>query len=336
MDILQIDEIFLMILKNLDIDDICSLLLINKFANNKISKFYENNDVIFNDMPLFRTCNNISIYLKHYKSFISGTNFPDEPLWLFNYKEDEQFVEIENKYIKSENNRFDRPKFFNYFTSYKYQKFEKAFNHWKRLNDKQKYIVWCAITNIHPEIKLDKSLASGDIAILLSEIYWHYPQSFIRYYLEIYCIDNCDLINAKCIAKNEIESELEYYRGTHFLRGYKDASDKKLYLDEYFDTSKYGKWSNYKHQLLDTISNGQLNNIMTFQNLMISSDILSKEIILLENIIEEIKEFTITKTNNLKTNNINYLDHMGINYPNDNTVNINYNLSKDINACIQQ
>jgi hypothetical protein len=80
MNILQINEIYLTILKYLDIDSIWSLLNINIFSNNKITKYYENNDIIFYDMPLFRSCNNISKYLTHYKSYISGTNFPDEPL----------------------------------------------------------------------------------------------------------------------------------------------------------------------------------------------------------------------------------------------------------------
>lgn len=120
MDILQIDEIFLTILKYLDIEDIWSLLNINTFSNNKITKYYENKDIVFNDMPLFRSCNNISKYLVHYKSFNLGENFPDEPLWLFNNKNNGQFIETENGYIKLENVKFLRPKFFNYFTTYEF------------------------------------------------------------------------------------------------------------------------------------------------------------------------------------------------------------------------
>ena len=335
MDILQIDEIFLTILKYLDIDSIWSLLLINK--HNKITEYYKNNDIVFNDMPLFRPCNNISKYLTHYKSYCSGTNFPDKPLWLFNNKNDCQYNEIDNKYIKSENIRFERPKFFNYFTSYKFIKFDKAFIHWKRLNNQQKYLIWCAIKNFHPEIKLTKSLISEDIATLLDEIYWHYDNNFVRHYLEIYCIDNCDLINSKCIASNEVNSELEHYRGNHFLFGYNIVYDKKTYVSNYFDVCGFkenkGHRENHFRFVLSTFKNtGKIFNIRFFSNLKISSDILETKISLLNKILDEIHEFDITQTHRLKTTNINYLDHMSINYP---TIGSG-DLANDINKCIQQ
>ena len=321
MDILQIDEIFLTILKYLDIDSIWSLLLINTFSDNKITKYYENNDIIFDNMPLFRACNDISKYLKHYISFDTGTKFPDEPLWLFNNKNNGQFIENGGKYVKSENIRFERPKFFNYFTSYEFLKFEKAFVHWKRLNDKQKYLIWCSIKGFHPEIKLEKSLICEDMAALLSEISWYYQYSFVRYYLEIYCIDNCDLINAKCIALNEIMSELEHYRGNHFLYGYHLVYDKKIYASNYFNSCGFkdneGHRENYFRLVLqNVIKNEDISDIRSFVNLNVTSDILEMKISILNQIIDEIYDFDIIKTSNLKTNNINYLDHMSINYPN--------------------
>ena len=63
----------------------------------------------------------------------------------------------------------------------------------------------------------------------------------------------------------------------------------------------------------------------------------------LRNTIKEIKDLEITKNNNLKTSNINYLEHMAFNY-NDN-VNQYNNVTKTINDnidiitqqnCIQQ
>lgn len=319
MNILQIDEILLKVLKFLDIDSIWSFLLINNPINNKISKYYENNDIIFNDIPLFRPCNNISKYLTHYKSFVSGENFPEEPLWLFNCIDDPKYIEDDGKYIKLENGRFDKPKFFTYFTSYQFLPFKGRLHHWKILNKEQKYLAWCAIKNFHPEILLTKTLISHDLAVLLSELYWYYQKSFVRFYLEIYCIDNCDLINSKCIAKGEIEAELERYRGHHFLRGFKITENKSTYWEYYFKlynfpTTGYRRENNFRFQLLNVISYDKAANIRSFENLNVDSDLLLKEIDILINLLEEIDEFTITKTSNLKTNNINYLDHMSINY----------------------
>jgi hypothetical protein len=170
-------------------------------------------------MPLFRSCNDISLYLKHHKSFIYGKDFPDEPLWLFDSIDDPKYISSNYKYIKLENGRFDKPKFFTYSTTYKFIPFKGALFRWKKLNDNQKYLVWCAITGTHPEIPLNKHIGiySGDLAVLLSELYWHYQKNFVRYYLEIYCIDTCDLINSKCIAYSEIKVELKRYREHHFL-----------------------------------------------------------------------------------------------------------------------
>jgi hypothetical protein len=334
MDILQINEIYLTILKYLDIDSIWSLLNINIFSNNKITEYYENNDIIFYDMPLFRSCNNISKYLTHYKSFNSGTNFPDEPLWLFNNKNNGYFTEIDNKYIKSENIRFERPKFFNYFTPYVFLKFEKAFIHWKRLNNQQKYLIWCAIKGFHPELLLNKTLISEDMATLLSEIYWHYTNNFVRQYLEIYCIDTCDLINSKCIASTEIKSELEHYRGSHFLFGYNIVHDKQAYYTNYFNLCGFKeneghREGHFRFALLHIIKNGHPNIIKSFVNLKVTSDILEEKISVLNKMIDEIDDFEITHTYNLKTTNINYLDHMSINYPNSNYKSKNLPINLD-------
>jgi len=320
MDIFQLDEIFLTILGYLDIDSISSLLLINKFSNNKICKYYENNDIIFNDMPLFRPCNNISKYLTHYRSFIFGKNFPDEPLWLFNDKNDSKYIQIDNKYVKQDNGRFSKPKFFNYITTYQFIKFENGLYHWKKLNNQQKYLLWCAIVGYHPEIHLAKSIISEDLAVLLSELYWHYSKFFVRYYLEIYCIDMCDLINAKCIANREIEAEIERYRGHHFLQEYDKSSCDPTFYEYYFNFCKFSKTGNcreydFRFQLLNVIDRNIVANIRSFKYLDVDSNKLLKEIDILLNILEEIDNFSITKVNDLKTDNINYLTHMSINYP---------------------
>lgn len=336
MDIFQIDIILLNILKENDLECICDLLVTNKYLNTKISKYYENKDIVLDDMPLFRSCRNISTYLKHYKSYISGTNFPEEPLWLFENDTDHKYVKIDDKYVKLENGKFSKPKFFNYFTSYRFLPFEGGLHHWKILNKDQRYLAWCAITGTHPEIKLYKTLINHDLAVLLCEIYWYYSKSFVRFYLEIYCIDTCDLINAKCIAKREIEAELERYRGHHFLEGFKIAENKSTYWEYYFDLYNFSESGfcreyDFRQQLLYVIKNNGKANIRSFENLKVDSNLLLKEIDVLLNLLQEIDDFDITKTNYLKTTNINYLDHMSINYPTGSE-----DLTGEISKCIQQ
>jgi hypothetical protein len=174
------------------------------------------------------------------------------------------------------------------------------------------------------------------MATLLSEIYWHYQHSFVRYYLEIYCIDTCYLINSKCIASNEIRSELEHYRGSHFLFGYNIVYDKKMYYNNYFDLCGFkeneGHRENYfRLTLLNAIKNGDISDIRSFVNLNNTSDILEEKISLLNKIMDEIDDFDIIKTNNLKTTDINYLDHMSINYPDQKTI---FDWSNSINNSI--
>jgi len=340
MDVLQIDEILLNIFSHLYLDDILKFFIVNNCIYNKINDLYQNKKLILSDMPLFRSCNDITTYLLHYKSFISGENFPNEPLWLFNDINDPKYIQIDNKYTKLENMRFDKPKFFYYITSYKFITFKGTLYHWNKLNNNQKYLIWCAITNYHPEIKLDKSLINGDLAILLSELYWHYDKSFVRYYLEIYSIDNCDLINAKCIAKSEINGELERYRGCHFLQEFKNISNKltlfkycEYYLELYnFPKSGYCNEISFRNHLLNIQYYNREADFYSFKNLNLNSHNILNEINILNNIVNEMNDFMITKTNNLKTNNINYLTHMSINYDESTIRNNNEN----VNNCLQQ
>jgi len=337
MDILQNDIILLRIIDYIDIDDLSALLVVNLFVNEKITKYYKNGEIILHDMPLFRSGNDLSLYIKHYKSFIYGKNFPDEPLWLFNDINDPKFIQSNYKYIKLENGRFDKSKFSDYITTYQYIEFGNGLYHWKKLNNNQKYLVWCAITGTHPEIYLNKYLCSEDLAVLLSELYWHYPKNFVRYSLEIYCIDTCGLINAKCIAYSEIKAELKRYREHQFLDGYVTSSDKKLYLDGYFNLCDFKKdktcrENDFKLQLLNLVADNGLDRVTSFEVLNINSENLLKEIKILNNILDEIDELDITKTNNLKTSDLNYINHMSINYP-----PLKTNLTNNINnSCAQQ
>ena len=62
MDILEIDEILINILDDVDVEFIYNSLLTNKLLTEKICKYYKNGEITLNDMPLFRSCNNISTY----------------------------------------------------------------------------------------------------------------------------------------------------------------------------------------------------------------------------------------------------------------------------------
>ena len=161
-------------------------------------------------------------------------------------------------------------------------------------------------------------------------------------------------MNAKLIAQNEITSELEHYRGNHFLQGHNDAPDKKLYLNNYFDLHQFSttqacQENKFRLQLMYMIADNGLDRIRSFENLNTDSDNLLKEINILLDILNEISEFNITKTSNLKTTNINYLDHMSINHPVSKNIKHFVNVIKNTNqedianvtnvineSCIQQ
>lgn len=332
MDLFLIDEILDKILYYADIQYAFYLLNTNTKIKNKIQKHYETHLITFTDMPLFRSCTNILMYLQHYNSYMIGKNFPDEPLWLFYNIHDCKYVVSHNMYKKLENIRYNHIKFFSYITTYKFGSFINGFYHWKRLNNNQKYVVWCCIRGIHPEIKLDKSLCHRDASILISEMYWHYQNSFSRSYMEIYLIDNCDLMNAKCIANNEILGQLEYYRINHFkikLILYKESKcvdknsiDVSIFVRDYckqynFDIDNHVLHIENNFRLF--LRRGLRNNIdfeLSFSPYKENMNInyLSDEISLLTDILNNINEFDITKTKNLRTNNIDYLLHMVANY----------------------
>lgn len=158
-----------------------------------------------NFMPIFRECTDLAIYIEHYESFITGRNFPDEPLWLFDNKDDCTFKLINGKYIKSETQKYDR--FMGYISSYKFKEFTSGIAHWKTLNDEQKHIIWCAITRQYP-LKIGKTHSTADIATLLHEMHWHYPYSYHRQFIEIFMIDTCSLENAMTIASFAIKYDI--------------------------------------------------------------------------------------------------------------------------------
>jgi len=331
MDTIQIDDILLNILNYLNIDDIWSFFIVNHYINDKIYKFYQNKHIILYNMPLFRPCDNISTYLCHYKSYISGKNFPDEPLWLFNEINDPKYVKIDNKYTQIKNIDYIIGK--SKFLTMKSENiiFQKG-SYWGKFNNQQKYLIWCAIKNIHPEIKLDISLLSYDMKVFLAEIYYHYQYSFVRYYLEIYNIYNSNmedwtpqnrkLINAKCTSKFEIERSLQFYREFHFYYGYQNASDKDLYYQNYFvsfmlfNEANGNIENNFKKSLIEN-QGKRLFYMNKFLNLNITSDIIEiieKNINFLIKIVQNIDDLDIFKINNLKTTNINYLEHIIVNY----------------------
>lgn len=313
MNILNSDDILHNILYYTDFKTIEELLKIDK---NNIVKHYQIYGINLNMMPIFVPCHDIVLYIEHYHSYISGTNFPDQPLWLFRSKED---VKFNSRYQKIDNIRFDRPNFYGYITSYQRMEFYNSIDCWKQLSTQQKYLFWCAITGTHPEIKLDKTLCSPYLDGLISESYWHYPQSFVRYYLDIYLIDTCDLRNAKCIASGEIEKELKFLTSSRVNNLFNVA--EKEHLEEMKE--EFDKLKNHP-QMEFILSNHKINNYQDMMKLFYHGKILDfsneqyilDESKILRNIIKEIKELEIIKTTNLKTSNLNYLFHIEANYDN--------------------
>jgi hypothetical protein len=126
-----------------DVNDVIILLKTSKSIKTAIIKYYQIHGVNFTNMPIFIPCNDILLYLQHYHSYINGNNFPEEPLWLFRNKEDGKFIKKDNRYIKLNNIRFERPKFFTYITDYQSIEFINALDCWKQLNQQQRYLIWC-------------------------------------------------------------------------------------------------------------------------------------------------------------------------------------------------
>lgn len=331
MDIFTIPEIMIFILDFIDIRDIFYLFNTNMNLKEIISNIYVSSQIDFEYMPSFRKCETISIYFHHYNSFITGKNFPDEPSWLFDKGNDCKFIIQDTniiKYKKIDNIRYDRQRFRRYITSYNFLPFQNALYHWKYLTPTQKYVIWCAIRGYHPEIKLDKSLCDSHTPTLIHEIFWHYDNSFSRQYLEIYLIDNCDLINSKCIGKSEIDAELE------FMLKY----PQYLKLVPYSQALKYYHYTHtaYRRDILklDQILEGLILKPDLLPDQILNKDYILKEIEKLNVILTEIKQFNITRTGNLNTGNINYLEHMISNYTSND--NLSDMLSTDVNGCTQQ
>lgn len=131
-------DILINVLYYLDIKDICSLLKTSKSMRTTIIKHYQIYGINLNYMPIFIPCRDILSYLQHYHSYINGNNFPEEPLWLFRSKEDSKYI---NKNEKLNNIRFNRPTFLT--INHEDLEFINGIEHWKQLNQEQRYIVWC-------------------------------------------------------------------------------------------------------------------------------------------------------------------------------------------------
>lgn len=331
MEFLNNEDLLTNILYYLDIKDIEILLTVTPTI---ITKYYQNNGIHLTLMPIFTPCHDIVLYLKHYHSFISGSNFPDQPLWLFS-----------GKMIR---NYFDRPAFLTYHTNYQYNEFIDATTHWKRLTEQQKYLFWCAITGTHPEIDLKKELGCPDLVILISKAYWYYPHSFVRYYLEIYFVGDDNLWNVKRIAQSEIEAELKIYSGETFYTSnnlidiFDSVSQERfaeLFENEQINMFMNTFGINNKEdivKMLRKITSKDLENAMNnmqnvqgvmlpgFDNIEMIGDIYKnktypqqtneQEIEALKIVIKEIEELEIERPFDLKTTNVNYHRHMKTNY----------------------
>ncbi len=183
------DDTFIKILNHCEYNDIKSLYL----TSNHLRSWINFNLLDLEFMPVFRNCNNFEIYNKHYQSFNTGTNFPEEPLWIFENVNDCTYKLEDNKYKKSKSHKYDRSG--HYVTSYKFLEFNSGLFHWKLLDNEQKHIIWSVIKIQAPE-EINKQHSTEDIVTLLREMFWHYPYSHSRQYSEIYLTDTCSLMDA--------------------------------------------------------------------------------------------------------------------------------------------
>lgn len=320
MNIFTNEDILHNILHYTDIKTIEELLKINR---NAIIKCYHNYGINLNTMPIFVPCNDIELYLEHYHSYLSGTNFPEQPLWLFRTKEDGKFLCQNSKLIEFNNIRFERPLFLLYKPTFVYIKFIDSIEHWQKLNQQQKYLVWCAITGTHPEIKLDKNLGCDDMSVLISEAYWHYPQSFSRYYLDVYFINEYNLLQAKFVASEEIRHESKILTKTGFNNGWIIS----LTEEDLNEMLKSNPEIAEKFQKVGVNNFEDYNKFYDCQSYQIfDKDYFMLDYKNLNEIWQEMKDFNIEWTGNIKSSNLNYIFHMDINYGD------NYSLEETIEA----
>lgn len=326
------------ILHYFDPKDITSLLTLNKNIGEAIIKYYQLNGINRNDMPIFINCNNIIEYLQHYRSYITGCNFPKQPLWLFR-SEDIKFNHKMEKFI---NIQFEREVFLT--INHEPPDFTDSIAHWQQLNGEEKYLFWCCVTGTHPEINLNSKSVS--LSALISKAYWHYPQSFVRHYLDVYFTGKYDLTESKKIAKREIEAELKMHNGEQFYTTNKLTNIFNNMTENDFNNMLtnnpqaahictimgVNNLENFlsiirKINFDQVIDNDKLENI---KNTMGLENIETKDIMnqyksekftvpfneseMLKKILLEIEELEIENIILLKTTNKNYLTHMEKNY----------------------
>lgn len=215
MSFLKDVDLLFHVVARLQLKDIFSLLQLNNEIKLCVIKHYEQHQINLFDMPIFNKCNDILLYLQHYNSFMMGKSFPDQPLWLFKNVTDDKFIYKNDKYQKVKTLRDKTSKYENnYNKDYRCLNFVDAYHHWNHLDEKQKYIVWCALTGTHPEIRLNiilnelydnncgalqKMMFTGKSEeqknykhahVIISEAYWYYPHTFSRYYLDVFLAGN--------------------------------------------------------------------------------------------------------------------------------------------------
>ena len=182
--------------------DAIKLMMVNK----EFKEIIGNLNIKMALMPAFRNYQ-LSEYFDHYRSFITGEYFQDQPIWLFQDKSDPYGISIDGRYVRQDYTINDR-QFIEYDINYQFIPFQTTSVHWANLNKEQRYIVWAAIRGVHPEIRLEKCFKSDDLLVMLHEVYRHYLFSFSRQYLEIYYISpTISLASSKFIALEEIEAD---------------------------------------------------------------------------------------------------------------------------------
>ena len=239
-------------------------------------------------------------------------------------------------------------------------------------------MLWCAITGTHPEIKLEIPDNRKDDSLLLPTCLpydYSFSLVYILIFLNgdntLMVAKNCAkyVINEKCeicqeqyfweYLKQKI-TENPDYNTTEILRSCNKSNiirdmlvgDDVSYSDiieyvacecdnniRYFLRSSDGRkimienvLSKPPKEILSTLKNDKTELIIN------SLESLEYDINKLKNILNEIKDLEINKTNNLKTLNINYLDHIDVNYDIDEN-NLDFCAALDIinhQNCAQQ
>lgn len=251
----DINDLFVKLLSYCELEEIETLYGIDDYFKLRINC----NLINLEFMPIFRECNDFMLYKQHHQSFISGTNFPEEPLWIFDYENDCSFKLEDNKYNKIKCNKYNR----DIGHPHKIPEFKGGLYHWKLLNDEQKLLIWDSIHVKSPD-NMTKEHRSDDIVTLLHEMFWHYSYSYVRQYLEIYMMDDCSLNFALGVADAAMDRDIKLGESIEIKSQQSENPETK-------------KMFNMMNSMFSNFPDDKIKNIPKMQNvLMKAANMVSK------------------------------------------------------------